>query len=71
MQIDPADRNKERTYYFTFFQGHKYANHYVEIHGTYDNARKEMMERFGGEWAYQYYSKDDAGVDDFNLTKIE
>lgn len=48
----------EKTYIFTFGVGHKHGGHYVKIRGTYESARKEMFERFGKDWAFQYEEKD-------------
>ena len=39
---------------FTFGCGQKNAGKYVQIDGTYDEARSEMIERFGHSWAFQY-----------------
>ena len=34
-------------------------------------AREIMVERFGLKWAFQYSSRDDAGVNEFNLREIK
>ena len=39
---------------FTFGCGHKYAGHCVRIKGTYEEARRKMMDKFGLYWAFQY-----------------
>lgn len=39
---------------FTFGMGHEHRGHYVRIHGTFSEARAEMVRRFGSEWAFQY-----------------
>lgn len=43
---------------FTFGVGHKHAGHYVRIKGTYEDARAEMMRRYGRAWAWQYSIKE-------------
>lgn len=42
------------TWIFTFGFGQKYAGYFVRISGTYEEARKEMIRRYGKEWAFQY-----------------
>lgn len=56
-----------KTYYFTFTQRSELKNHYVAIKDTYVNARNRMVNIFGSAWAFQYDSKEAAGVDRFNL----
>ena len=45
---------EEKWYVFTFGCGQKNEGHYVLFYGTYEEARKKMVERFGNEWAFQY-----------------
>ena len=61
----------KKDYYFTFGFGQGHDNCYVVIHGTYQSARERMFEVWGSKWAMQYDSADDAGVDEFNLRKIQ
>lgn len=64
------------TYIFTFGTNHVTAdgmslgNFYVEIDGTYGEARQKLVEARGPKWAFQYNNKDEAGVDRFNLMKV-
>lgn len=41
-------------YIFTFGCGQKHAGHYVKFYGTYGEAREQMCEKYGNEWAFQY-----------------
>lgn len=46
---------EERKWYvFTFGYGQKHEGRFVRIFGTYAEARQEMIDRFGIEWAFQY-----------------
>lgn len=57
---------------FTFGFGHAHPNGYVEIEAdTPMEARLKMVERFENKWAFQYDSKEKAGVDRFNLYNID
>lgn len=48
-------------YVFTFGSGQRYAGRYVKFFGTYNEARQQMIDLFGFEWAFQYsqYEWDD------------
>lgn len=39
---------------FTFGCGQPHAGKYVKIKGSFDEARAEMIKRYGKEWAFQY-----------------
>ena len=41
-------------YVFTFGSGQRYAGRYVKFFGTYYEARQQMIDLFGLEWAFQY-----------------
>lgn len=64
------------TYIFTFGSNHVTADGmslggcYVEIEGTYGEARQKLVEARGPKWAFQYNTKEEAGVDRFNLMKV-
>lgn len=67
-----------RDWIFTFGYGHtdprsgtSLAECYCVIHGTFREARREMVEMFGVKWAHQYESRDAAGVDRFGLRPID
>lgn len=47
-------KEKKKWWYFTFGQGQQHQGHYVRIHGTYNEARRKMFEKYGEEWAFQY-----------------
>lgn len=59
---------KVKTYYFTFTSSSELHSHYVAIKDSYGNARNRMHNIFGDRWAFQYHSKEEAGVEKFNLT---
>lgn len=61
-----------REWVFTFgfgqcVDGVALAGKYVRIRGTADDARAEMLRRFGRTWAFQYESEEAAGVERFGL----
>jgi len=64
-----------RDWIFTFGFGHvatgdvPLRNRFVRIRGTYEEARTEMLRRFGRTWAFQYESEEAAGVERFNLSE--
>ena len=57
-------------WYFTFGQGHGLERRYGHIHGTFMEARLEMIRRYGLRWCGQYPSADAAGVTEFGLVEI-
>ena len=61
----------KQDWYFTFGFGHQYPNCYTVIHGTMGEAREEMVRRHGDKWAFQYRTAYDAGVNRFNLRRVE
>jgi hypothetical protein len=66
----------QRDYYFTFGYDHEdngieLRNKYMVFFGTYDEARYMMYEMFDNKWSHQYSTKEDAGVDRFNLTEYK
>lgn len=64
-----------RDWIFTFGFGHvatgevPLRNRFVRIRGTFEEARTEMVRRFGRTWAFQYPSEDEAGVSTYGLTE--
>ena len=46
--------NLEQNWIFTFGAGQAHQGHYVKIHGTYESARKKMVDRYGLNWCFQY-----------------
>lgn len=51
-------------------QGFPLAYRYVRIHGTYQDARAEMVRMFGCVWSGQYSSAQSAGVDEYGLVEL-
>ncbi len=62
---------KEQDWIFTFGYDSPFGQCYIVIYGTYESAREKMFEKFSKKWAYQYESKEAAGVDSFGLTEIK
>jgi hypothetical protein len=61
-----------KKYYFTFGFGHEFPNCYTVIEAEDAGAaRKEMFSRYGDKWAMQYDTAEAAGVDRFNLTRVQ
>jgi hypothetical protein len=46
--------DKKQNWYFTFGCGQLNEGKYCIIQGTYEEARAEMVKRFGWKWASQY-----------------
>lgn len=61
----------ERDWYFTFGCAHFHANEYVVVHGTFEEARDQMIEWFGTHWSMQYGSAEEAGIDKWKLTELK
>ena len=52
--------------------GRRLANHYLVIRAEdSETARAEMVRRFGTKWAFQYPSREMAGVDKWHLAELE
>lgn len=43
---------------FTFGYGHALQGYYVRVKGSYSEARRKMIEKFGLHWAFQYSAED-------------
>jgi len=63
--------DEKRDWVFTFGVSSKYGGRFVEIHGTWIDARCEMFRAFGRYWAFQYSSREEAGVDKYGLEKMD
>lgn len=48
----------ERWWVFTFGWGQPHQGKYVRIRGTYGQARKKMIEKYGLHWAFQYSAEE-------------
>lgn len=75
VQSAPADPGA-RDWYFTFGSGQfdpetgvPLVCRYVVIHGTYRQARDQMVARWGTNWSFQYDSAESAGVAQFHLVR--
>jgi hypothetical protein len=69
--------NLTETWIFTFGFGQTHPdtgeplkNCYVAIKGDVTSSRERMVARFGQKWSMQYRSKEDAGVERYNLREI-
>ena len=62
---------EEQNWIFTFGFNQKHEGYYCIIFGSYENARDRMVEKFGDKWAFQYPSKEAAGVKEFNLKELK
>lgn len=49
-----AVQDDKQYWIFTFGNGQSNEGHYVKIPGTFNEARQEMIRRYGREWAFQY-----------------
>jgi hypothetical protein len=68
----------EYNWIFTFGFGHHHpqtgvslSGCFIRIRGTREEARAEMLRRFGTAWAYQYADEAEAGVEKWKLREIE
>jgi hypothetical protein len=71
-------REVEQEWFFTFgfdhvhpVTGESLANCYTTIMGDIDQTRALMAERFGNKWAFQYPSREAAGVEKYGLKYVE
>lgn len=68
----PLPKVEAEDWFFTFCGNHEHRNGYVKIHGTYYEARKEMVRRYGQEWAFQYDAKAFEGQPErYGLTELK
>jgi len=49
-------QSKKESWLFSWGYGHEFPNRFIEIEGSYHEAREEMIRRFGLKWAFQYAS---------------
>ena len=45
---------EKQLWIFTFGSGQKHGGHFVKIYGTFEEARSEMIAKYGTEWGFQY-----------------
>lgn len=61
-----------KKWYFSFmFRQQDVRDKYVTATGTYNEARAKMIASYGIEWAFQYASAEEIGVDLFSLELLE
>lgn len=49
----------EKQYWiFTFGEGHLYPGYYVKIYGSYGEARRKMIEKYGIKWSFQHSAQE-------------
>jgi hypothetical protein len=60
-----------RDWFFTFGMGHANAGCYIVFYGTHSAARAMMIENFGLKWCMQHASAEAAGVERWNLRRLE
>lgn len=48
----------EQWWIFTFGCGQGHAGRYVRIKGSFEEARRKMVDKYGLEWAFQYSIED-------------
>ena len=51
-------KEKPKWWYFTFGYGQKNAGFYVKIHGTFSQARRKMLDKYGTKWGFQYSERE-------------
>lgn len=57
--------------FFTFGHGHPFYGYYQVVVATgRGQARELMVKYFGTQWAFQYDSEDEFGVDKFGLIEM-
>jgi hypothetical protein len=70
--VDP-----DHVWVFTYGFGHHHpvtgaplGNCYTCIRGTFEAARRAMVDRHGNRWAFQYVDREAAGVDHHGLREV-
>ena len=61
--LECPDLPCEKWWVFTFGSGQKHAGYYVRIQGTFEAARKKMIEKYGKQWAFQYSQDEWSGLE--------
>ena len=70
--IQDINMEPKEDWYFTFGVNTDKANKFYKSHGTYDEAREDMVNKFGQKWAFQYNEKEFLPqIERFNLTEIK
>ena len=71
MMSEYVDPKEVLDYVFTFGVGHPLKKNFIIFRGNFEEAREKMIGYFGIKWAFQYPSKEGAGVDKHGLIEIE
>jgi hypothetical protein len=58
-------------YYFTFPADGHAPRGFVHIMDTYEGARGQMIKRFGNKWGRQYFSREEAKIDERKLSEVK
>lgn len=71
MTDETTPQENPQYWIFTFMGSQRgLSDKFMEIYGTYSSARKVMEDMFGEKWAFQYESKEAAGVTKYDLTEL-
>ena len=62
---------KPQSWVFTFSFNSAFRFNYAELYGLHDETREEIFRLFGDRWSRQYPSRLQAGVDRFDLEKLD
>ena len=60
----------DREWICTFGCGHRFANSFVRIRGSREEAHKKMFEYFDKKWCFVYESEEAAGVEKFGYVEL-
>ena len=61
----------KKEYYITFAQSSPHRDKYATVvASTYQEARSMAFDIYGQRWSFLYETKEDAGVEQFNLTEL-
>jgi hypothetical protein len=66
-----TSNEKPQSWVFTFSFNSAFQFNYAELYGLHDETREEMFRLFSDRWAFQYPSRMHAGVERFDLEKLD
>jgi hypothetical protein len=76
-EVAPIDDDPDHVWVFTFGFGHHdpqsgapLSNCYTCVRGTFEAARRAMVDRYDNRWAFQYVDREAAGVDRHGLREV-
>lgn len=70
MTNEPSTVDQPESWIFTFGSGQQHDGRYVVIPGSYDEARAEMLARFGNRWSFQYRLDERAEIESHGATEL-